>query len=528
MLDVRVRNARIVDGTGTPWFRADVGIAGGRIAALGDLRAASAARTLDAEDRCLAPGFIDAHTHSDFSLPRFPRAESRISQGVTTDIGGNCGFSPFPVEPSRLGLLRDSSSFIAADLAWDWRSADEFFRLLESSPLSLNFIPLVAHGAVRIAVMGFDRRPPTAAELARMEALVADAMEAGAAGFSSGLAYAPGVFSEAAELIALCRVVARYGGLYATHMRDQEGGLLDSVEESLRVGREAGLPVQISHHKAMGEAYWGRVTESLALVDEARRRGQDVTLDVYPYTAVSTTVTRFLPAWTLEGGVGALLDRLRAPATRARILREAGADSTVRWENVRVAALRKPEHAALEGITLAALGETRGLPPLEAAVELILADGAPFPIIRFVMAEADVETVLRHPAVMLGSDGYAIGPALGSKPHPRSYGTFTRLLGHYVRERQLLSLEEAIRKMTAFPAARFGLWDRGLIRPGLTADLVLFDPDTVRDAATFDDPHRYSEGIGWVMVAGQIVWQEGRDTGARAGRLLRAGGPATG
>jgi N-acyl-D-aspartate/D-glutamate deacylase len=330
MFDWCVRNARIVDGSGNPWFRGDVGIRDGRIVAIGDLKGVRVTRELDAGDRCLAPGFIDAHTHSDFSLPTFPRGESRISQGVTTEVGGNCGFAPFPVDPDRLDLLRDSSSFIASSLSWEWRSAADFLRYLESKPLSLNFIPLVAHGAVRVAVMGFDRRPPSAAEMERMQALVAEAMEAGTAGISSGLAYAPGIFAATEELVELCRVVARYGGIYATHMRDQEAGLLDSVEESLRVGREAKVPVQISHHKAMGEAYWGRVKDSLARVDEARAAGQDVTLDVYPYTAVSTTVTRFLPAWTLEGGVGSLLNRLRTPGLRAQIVQEASADCSVK------------------------------------------------------------------------------------------------------------------------------------------------------------------------------------------------------
>ncbi len=522
MLDVRIGGARVIDGSGNPWFRGDVGIQNGRIVAVGNLRGVRATHELDADDRYLAPGFIDAHTHSDFSLPTFPRAESRISQGVTTEVGGNCGFAPFPVDPDRLDLLRESSSFIAANLSWEWRSAGDFFRHLESRPLSVNFIPLIAHGAVRVAVMGFDRRPPTPPEMEQMKRLVADAMEEGAAGISSGLAYAPGIFSEAEELIELCRVVARYGGLYTTHMRNQDAGLLDSIEESLRVGRVAGVPVQISHHKAMGEAYWGGVKDSLALVDEARAAGQDVTLDVYPYTAVSTTVTRFLPEWTLEGGVGALLERLRTPSLREQILREAAADRSVKWENVLVAAVRKTEHAPYEGMTLEALGKAFGAPPLEAAVGLILADGAPFPIIRFVMAEEDVQYVLRHPAVMIGSDGYAMSPALGSKPHPRSYGTFTRVLGHYVREKKILSLEDAVRKMTSFPASRFGLTDRGVIRAGQVADLVLFDPATVRDTATFEDPHQYSAGIAWVMVGGQLVWHEGKDTGAITGRVLRA------
>ncbi len=521
MLDWKIRRARIIDGAGTPWFRGDVGIRGRHIVAVGDLRSEQADHELDADDLCLAPGFIDAHTHSDFSLPTFPRGESRISQGVTTEVGGNCGFAPFPVHPDRLDLLRDSSSFIAANLSWDWRTAAEFFHHLEGKPLGLNFVPLLAHGAVRVAVMGFDRRAPTAEELTRMKALVAEGMEAGAAGISSGLAYAPGIFSAADELVELCRVVARYGGIYTTHMRNQDAGLLESVEESLWVGREAGVPVQISHHKAMGEAYWGRVRDSLARVDEARGNGQDVTLDVYPYTAISTTVTRFLPEWTLEGGVGALLERLRAPHLLAQILQEASVDRTVKWENVLVAAVRKPEHKSYEGMTLEALGKARGGTPLQAALELIVADGAPFPIIRFVMSEEDVEYVLRHPAVMIGSDGYSMSPALGSKPHPRSYGTFTRVLGEYVRTRKVLSLEEAVRKMTSLPAARFRLWDRGLVRPGHVADLVLFDPASVRDTATFADPHQYSVGISWVMVGGQLVWQEGKDTGATAGQVLR-------
>lgn len=522
MLDWRIGRARIVDGSGNPWFRGDVGIQNGRIVAVGDLKGAAATRDLDAGDRCLAPGFIDAHTHSDFSLPTFPRGESRISQGVTTEVGGNCGFAPFPVDPDRLDLLRDSSSFIATSLSWEWRSAADFFRHMESKPLSLNFVPLVAHGAVRVAAMGFDRRSPTASEMERMKQMAAEAMEAGAAGISSGLAYAPGCFAVAEELVELCRVVSRYGGVYTTHMRNQDAGLLDSVEESLRVGREAGVPVQISHHKAMGEAYWGRVRASLARVDEARQSGQDVTLDVYPYTAVSTTFTRFLPDWTLEGGVGALLDRLRSPGPRKEIIQQASADRSVKWENVLVAAARKPEHSQYEGMTLEALGKAYGTTPLEAGLELLVADGGPFPIIRFIMSEDDVEYVLRHPAVMVGSDGYSMSPALGSKPHPRSYGTFARVLGEYVRVRRVLSLEEAVRKMTSFPAARFGLWDRGLIRPGQVADLVLFDPSTIRDTATFTDPHQFSVGIEWVMVGGQMVWREGKDTGAVAGRVLRA------
>jgi N-acyl-D-amino-acid deacylase len=521
LFEWRIRNARIVDGSGNPWFRGDVAVNGDRIVAIGDLPEPSI-QDLDAGDRFLAPGFVDAHTHSDFSLPTFPRGESRLSQGVTTEVGGNCGLSPFPVNPSKLDLLKQSTSFLATKLTWEWESTADYLRHLEHRPLGPNFVPLVAHGAVRLAVMGFAQRAPNLEELEEMKRLVAEAMEAGAAGLSSGLVYAPGSYASVEELIELCRVVAQYGGVYTTHMRDESGGLLQSVEESLRVGQEAGVPVHISHHKASGQAYWGKVRESLARVDEARRSGQDVTLDQYPYTGSSTTFTRFLPGWALEGGVGALLDRLQTPDVRERIVAEAEQDKTFTWDQVMVSAVRKLEHTHYEGITIEELGKQQGNTPLEAALELLLAEEGPFSIIRFGISEEDMEYVMRHPAVMIGSDGYSMSPALGSKPHPRSYGTFARILGVYVREKSLLSLEEAVRKMTSFPAARFKLWDRGLIRPGNVADLVLFDADQIQDTATFADPHQYARGVDWVMVGGKIAWRNGQDTGEVTGGVLRA------
>jgi N-acyl-D-amino-acid deacylase len=522
MLDLRIRGARILDGSGNPWFRGDVGIENGRIVAMGNLAGSNSRQEQDAGDLYLSPGFIDAHTHSDFTLPTFPRGESRISQGVTTEVGGNCGLSPFPVNSARLDLLRQSTSFMASKLTWDWNSTSDYLRYIETLPLSLNFVPLVAHGAVRLAAMGFDQRPPTTDEMEDMKRLVADAMESGAAGLSSGLIYPPGSYSTPEELVELCKVVARYRGVYATHMRDESGNLVQSVEESLLVGREAGVPVHISHHKAAGQDHWGRVRDSLARVDQARQQGQDVTLDQYPYTGTSTTFTAFLPGWAMEGGVAALLERLSDPDTRQKIIRETDENSVYPWDKVMIAGVRNQENRRYEGMTIQELGDSRGVVPLESAMDLLLAEGGPFSIIRFGLAEEDVEYVMRHPAVMIGSDGYSISPALGSKPHPRSYGTFARVLGRYVREKQILALEEAIRKMTSFPAARFGLWDRGLIRPGHVADLVLFDASKIEDKATFQEPHQYASGIEWVMVGGKVVWRNGQDTGEVAGQVVKA------
>lgn len=522
MLDLIIRGARVLDGTGNPWFRADVGIEGGRIARLGDLWGAPARATVDAGGRCLAPGFIDIHTHSDFTLPRFPRGESMLAQGVTTEVTGNCGLTPYPVAPGRLDLLQHYTAFMGSQLTWEWRSTADFLAYLDSLPLAQNVVSQVGHGSVRIAAMGFDQRAPTAAELEQMQRLVAEAMEQGAFGLSSGLIYTPGTYADTEELVVLCRVVARYGGFYSTHLRSEGDGLVPAVAEALAIGQAAGLPVQLSHHKAMGPANWGKVQTTLAMVDAARADGADVTLDQYPYTGSSTSFLAFLPTWALAGGVDALLGRLTDPALRQRIRDETEATRPMDWDKVLVAGGRGELARSLAGLSVAAVAARLGCRSgADAGLDLLLAEGGPFPIIRFGMSEADVERVMQHPHVMIASDGYALAPAEGGRPHPRSYGTFARVLGRYVREEGHLTLEEAIRKMTSLPAQRLGLWDRGLIRPGCAADLVLFRPEAVAERATFQEPHQFATGIDGVWVNGIQVWVEGRDTGAPAGRVLR-------
>jgi N-acyl-D-amino-acid deacylase len=524
VLDLKIRGARIIDGTGNPWFRADVGIEGGTITRLGDLSGAQARESIDAADACLAPGFIDIHTHSDFTLPRFPRAESMVAQGVTTEVTGNCGLTPYPVAPDKLDLLQRYTAFMGSKLSWEWRSTAEFLDYLDRLPLAHNVVPQVGHGAVRIAAMGFENRQPTAAELAAMEQLVADALEAGVFGLSSGLIYTPGTYADTAELIALCRVVKRYGGFYSTHMRNEADHLVAAVDEALTIGREAGVPVQLSHHKAMGERNWGRIEETLGMADKARAEGHDVTLDQYPYSGSSTTFTAFLPTWSLAGGVEQLLVRLADPALRKQIRDEADAAKPMGWDKVLVAGVRSEENKPFEGMTIAQVGSALGMDGIDAGIEMTLREKGPFSIIRFGMSEEDVRRVMRHPHVMVASDGYAFNPAEGGKPHPRSYGTFARVLGRYVREEGNLALEEAVRKMSSLPAQRLGLWDRGIIRPGCAADLVLFRPEAVREEATFQDPHRYASGVECVWVNGIQVWGNGSDTGAAAGRVFRRGG----
>ncbi|MDR7523713.1 MAG: D-aminoacylase [Armatimonadota bacterium] len=534
MFDLLIRGGHIVDGTGNPWFCGDVGVAGEWIASLGDLRGASARRVIDADGAVVAPGFIDLHTHSDFTLPRFPRADAMVRQGVTTQLVGNCGFSPFPVEPSRLDLLRPYAAFLDAGLSWTWTDAAGYASHLETLPLGCNVALQVGHGAVRIAAMGFDARDPTAQELGTMQRMVADAMEQGAFALSSGLIYVPGCYAGTDELVALADVVARYGGFYSSHIRGEGDTLVPAVNEALTVGRRAGVPVQLSHHKASGRRNWGRVEATLAMIDAARAEGMDVLADQYPYTAGSTTLAAIVPAWALEGGLDGLQHRLRDPALRARIRTEilgAGGDDArapareFDPASIMISQIPDGPHKPFEGRWLGEIAAAWNLEPVDAALRLLEAERGGIQMIVFSMSEDDVRRVMRHPAVAIASDGWTLHPASGGKPHPRSYGTYARVLGKYVRQDGVLRLEDAVRKMTSLPAQRLGCVGRGLIRPGCVADLVIFDPAQVADRATFEDPHQFCAGVSHVIVNGRAVIDEGQDTGLAAGRILRRGQP---
>lgn len=534
MYSLVFRNARIVDGTGNPCFWSDVGVEDGRIARIGDLSGAAARRTVDVDGAVLAPGFIDLHTHADFTLPTFPRAEAMVRQGVTTQLVGNCGFSPFPVSKERLELLRAYAEFVDAGLSWEWEDAAGYAAYLERLPLSCNVALQVGHGTVRIAVMGFDDRPPSSHELEAMRAHVSRALEQGAFGFSSGLIYVPGSYAATEELVALAEVAGRYGAFYSSHIRGEGNSLLDAVGEGLAIGRRAGVPVQLSHHKATGRRNWGRVGASLEMIDRARASGQDVLADQYPYTAGSTTLAAIMPKRAMQGGIEAMLSRLADPHERARIRAEIASSGPEALsagarefdpEAIMISRVSDGPSKVYEGRMLTDIAADRGEDPVDAALHLLESGRGGVQMIIFAMSEEDVRCVMRHPAVAIASDGWTLSPSAGGRPHPRSYGTFARVLGRYVREDGVLGLEEAVRKMTSLPAQRLRRYDMGLIRPGCVADLVVFDPERITDLATFQDPHRYCAGVVCVIVNGAMVIENEVDTGVMAGRVLRRGEP---
>jgi N-acyl-D-amino-acid deacylase len=485
--DLIIRNGTVIDGSGKPGFVADVGVQDSRIVAVGTV-SGSAKQTVGATGRVVAPGFIDVHAHDDFALLDRPLCDFKIMQGVTTEVIGNCGFGAAPASAAYRHFLHGFGAVLFGPLGqFSWETTDEFFRLLEARPPSVNVVAQIPHAAVRYGVLGADKRPPSPAELARMQALIREGMDAGAVGLSTGLYYLP--HTQTDEVIALAKVVAEYGGLYATHMRNEAGRLLDSITETLRVGEEAGVAVQISHHKAMGRQNWGKVTESLALVDQARQRGLDVTSDAYPYIAGSTTLAALASGGSLE---------LVSPA------------------DVLIAST--PNRHEYEGKTLDEICRLLEK-PLEQVVRDILAEeGEGVVAVIFGMEEADVRRVLAHPTTMIGSDGI---PSVEGKPHPRLYGTFARVLGTYVRDERLLLLEDAVHRMTGLPSQKFRLTDRGVIREGAYADLVIFDSHTVADVGTYQEPRRYPPGIDYVIVNGKVTADHGRHTGERSGKMLR-------
>ena len=505
--DLLIKGGRLVDGTGAPWRRADVAVTGDRIVAVLPRIDAPARHTVDTAGRVVAPGFIDIHTHARRGIFEVPTADNYVRQGVTTLVEGQDGSSPLP-----LGA---------------------FLSKVEALRPAVNFATLVGHGSGREAVMGRADRAPSSAELVQMEGLVREAMGEGAFGLSTGLFYVPGTFARTDEVIALARVAGAMGGIHVSHMRDEAAGVVASVRETIAIGEEGRLPTQVTHHKAIGRAAWGRSAETLQLLEEARRRGVDATVDAYPYTASSTGLAAaLLPAWALEGSADARRGRLESPATRARV-REVVVDK-IRNErgggdpgNIQIAACGFD--SSLEGKTLAEILVGRGLAPTvenaaDLALEIVEKGGASG--VFHAISEEDVERILASPLTMVASDGEI--PVFGEgAPHPRSYGTFARVLGVYVREKKLLTLEEAVRKMTSLPAARLGLADRGLVRPGMVADLVVFDPGAVRDRATFERPHQYAEGVLLVVVGGAVVLDGAGPTGARPGRVLRGAGASS-
>ena len=526
MYSLIIRGGRIYDGSGNPWFRGDIGIKGDRIEAIANLRDCDAQKVIEAARLAVAPGFIDIHTHSDTSLLLDSRGESHIRQGVTTAVVGNCGGSAAPLTGDDEQSMRTQ---FPPGCPWRWKTYAEYLACVEKAGTSMNVAPLVGHGTVRNAVMGYRNERPSKDEMERMAALVRQAMEEGCLGISTGLIYTPGCYGDTEEIIHLAKVVARYDGLYFTHVRGENDTLLDAIAEAIEIGRQSGARVQIAHLKAMGSHMWGKSVQVLEMIDRARAEGIEVTFDQYPYTASATGLAATLPPWAQAGGRDKFMERLADPGTRAKMQRdmEDGVDGWfsllkgVGWDKILITNCREPSHL---GKPVSQIASERGSDGFSTCFDLLAENLGQVSIVFFNIGDEDLERILRHPAGMVGSDSSSSavdGPLAKGKPHPRSHGTFARVLGHYVREKGVITLEEAIRKMTMMPSQKMRMFDRGLLRTGMKADVVVFDPDTVADRATYLDPFQYPFGVKAVVVNGRIAVIDGKNTGEKAGQVLR-------
>lgn len=531
--DIVITNGRIMDGTGSPWYSGDVGIRGGKIAAIGNLTSAERARTIDAHDQVVAPGFIDMLGQSELTILVDPRLPSKIYQGITTEITGE-GESVAPLNDAILHA--DQEQYDHYHLHADWRTFREYFARLEKQGIGINVADYVGSTSVRRMVLGDKDVQPAPAQLDQMRQLVRQAMLDGAVGVSTSLQYAPAPYAKTDELIALAAEASKFGGIYATHMRNEGSALLPAIDEAVRIGREAHIPVEIWHFKVAGKPNWGRISEAIAKINAARAEGIDVTADTYAYTAWFNDFSAFIPPWAHDGGNAKLIERLKDPATRARIRKDMVTPST-QWDNewqeipgpeaVLIGVVHNPQLLPLQGKTLAEIAKLWNKDPMDALFDFLIEDHALTSVAVFGMSEPDVSLALQQPWVSIDNDssGTSTEGILGQEhPHPRAYGTFPRILRKYVREEHKLTLEDAIRKFSALPSQRLRLAGRGLLRVGMWADITVFDPATIRDVATFDNPNQLSQGMDYVLVNGVPVIDQGKMTGARSGKVLRGPG----
>ena len=532
--DVLITGGRVVDGTGAPWSRADVGIVGDRITAIGRLAGQTAATTIDAANLIVSPGFIDMLGQSEFNVLADPRAASKVTQGITTEITGE-GSSIAPVNDRLMGLAR--TQYDHYKVAQDFRTLGEYFARLERTPPAINVGSFVGAGGLRAYVVGDSQRAATPQEIDQMKALVGQAMEQGALGVSTSLQYVPGRFATTDEIVELAKVAASHGGIYISHQRSESGQIIPSLDEVFAVAERAAIPAEVWHLKTAYRANWGRMAEVLKHFEAARARGLDVTANMYPYDRASNGLDACLPLWVREGGLEPMLARLKDPAQRERIKRDMDDGNAKDWENqwygsgggsgVMLSTVLDPALRQWEGKTLAEIGKAMGKDPRDAVMDLVIADRGESSVIISIMREDDVRLALSNSMVSIGTDSGARaedGPFSQSKSHPRAWGSFPRILGQYVRDEKLMTLEEAIRRFTSRPAARLGIADRGILRPGFKADVTIFDPARIRDVSTFVDPTHYSEGVQHVLVNGKAVVANGKITTARPGQPVRGPG----
>ena len=531
--DIVIANGHIIDGTGSPWYSGDVGIRQGRIAAIGNLAASPRTRTIDAHGMVVAPGFIDMLGQSELTILVDPRLPSKIYQGITTEITGEGG-SAAPLNDAI--IQADGAEFKHYNITPDWRTLREYFSRLEKQGIGINLASYVGATQVRRMVLGDEDKQPTAAQLDQMKQLVNQAMRDGAVGVSTSLEYPPAPYAKTEELIALASEASKFGGIYATHMRSEGDAVMQSIDETLRIGREAHIPLEIWHIKIAGKSNWGRMPDMIRKINAARQQGMDISADTYAYTAWFNGLSAFIPPWAHDGGTAKLIERLKDPATRARIRKDLLTPSDT-WDNewqeiagpqdVLIGVVENPKLLPLQGKRLADVAKMWGKDPMDALFDLLIEDNAFTEVAVFGMSEPDVALALQQPWVSVDNDSSGTAPdgMLGKEhPHPRAYGTFPRVLRKYVREEHKLTLEDAIRKFSALPAQRMRVTDRGVLKQGMWADVVVFDPATIRDLATFENPNQLSQGMEYVLVNGVPVIDQEKMTGAKPGKVLRGPG----
>ena len=530
MKSIVIKEGLVVDGTGGQRFKGDVAIEDGIITEVGKLPSNKASAIIDARNQVIAPGFIDMHCHADFSLPILPTADSLVHQGITTAVIGQCGLSPAPLlERHREEIIAALSNFfegLKTGMPWEeWSSFGEYLNLLDRMGISINIAPLVGQGTIRENIMGFAAGRANPNQIEQMRSEIIKAIDEGSIGLSTGLIYPPGSYTSTDELIELTHVVGKHNSFYFSHIRGEAETLLDAVAEAIQIGKETGAPVQISHFKAAGRENWDKSAEALKMIDQAIAKGIDISTDMYPYTAGSTGLATILPEWAQEGGKKATLKRLNDPSMRAKMkhdMETSGFAKSMEWDTVLING--SPRQPKYQGHFVLELANESGQTPHEWIFNALFETELQMVMAVFGMSEDNRRLEMKHPAMTFCTDGMGLtekGPLAKSLPHPRNYGAFTRILGRYVREEGVLTLEEAIHKMTGLAAKRLGLADRGFIRPGLAADLVVFDPATVKDKSTYKKPHQYPEGISHVLVNGRLVVEDGVHTHARPGRILK-------
>ena len=536
MCELLIKNGTIIDGTGSPAFLSDISVKNGKIEKIEPSLTMDCHKVLDASNKIICPGFIDIHSHTDATILINSKAESKIRQGITTEIVGNCGMSAAPVTPDFLTELKEHLTVTsdygkAGDIGKFWMTFGEYIQYLNDLPLGINLMPLVGYGTLRCAAMGLKNGPPTQKEMRTMEGLLEKCLEQGAAGMSTGLEYVPDAHCHTDELIQLCRVIERNNKLYASHIRGESHTLFPAVEEAIRTAEISGCRMEISHLKLGGKFNWGKTDQLFALLDKAVSRGVRLSWDQYPYIAWGTGLADYIPRWVQEAGHQKLIENLSQKSTRKQIRREiedaikigTHAYNTAPWENVQIAMVKSSEYKFAEGKSVAKTATAVGLDPLDFIFDLLIAEKGSVPTLVFCMDEEDIKAIMKHPLTIIASDGRAVadyGALHTGSTHPRYYGAFPRVLGKYVRDEKVLSIETAIQKMTSMPAKIMGLGNRGTLAPGMIADITIFDPKTVSDMATFENPHQYSKGVEKVILSGNIIIDQGVHTNKLSGQVI--------